>query len=252
MSPAGVLLTIDPRTQAAFGEVQVAAFTVAGLRRARPALEPSAVVAGARASLGRAFGDASGVVADARVQAWRAAMRACGLSASDVRSSAEQLARRFLRDGGVSAADPVVQIYCAVSARHLAPIGAYDAERLPDRTVTLRPADSDDAFDPIGGGASRMPLAPEVMVYAAGREVLCWAFNHRDSARTALRGDSDEALFVSESAYAVQVDAMLAAAGELRDLLAGHGCAVGELAVATAGNPSVTVTAPAPSGQEAT
>lgn len=242
---AALEVVIDPEVLERFPETQVTAFSAAGLGRARQRLAASseALVAEARAALERAFPSADAVVDDQRITGWRRAMRMCGLKAASVRSSAEQLARRLLRADGVTADDPLVQAYCAISAKHLAPIGVYDVERLPSPQVTLRTARPGDTFEPLGGKAKDMPLDPGVVVYGAGREVLCWAFNHRDSARTALQPETERALFNAEAVFAAQVPAMWAAMRELRELLAAHGAVVGELASATAAAPRAIVSA---------
>jgi DNA/RNA-binding domain of Phe-tRNA-synthetase-like protein len=236
-------LVLDGEACERFPDVQVAAFLAAGLTHGSLADVAAALIAEARESLRKRFETPAALVADARIGAWRDAMRMCGLSASDVRSSAEQLGRRLLAGGGVTAEEPLVRVYCAVSAKHLAPIGAYDVDRLPSRSVALRPARPDDVFAPLGtirDGA----LTSDVIVYAADGEVLCYAFNHRDSARSALRADTERALFVAESAFAAQRPAMVTAIEELRGLLAGDGVPVGELALVSTVRPRMRVPAP--------
>jgi DNA/RNA-binding domain of Phe-tRNA-synthetase-like protein len=236
------VLSIDQAVLERFGDVRVAAFATEDLDTARRRLasRSQALVEQVRNQLQRAFPAVDGMLADERIQGWRLAMRLSGLKASAIRSSCEQLARRSLRGDGVRSQDPVVTAYCAVSARHLAPLGAYDLDRLPTRVVTLRPARTGDLFEPIGGGRD-FPLDPRVVVYAADNQVLCWAFNHRDSVRTALLPDIEHALFVAEALYPSQVSAMLAAVEELRSLLTDHGGRVGSLAVASADTPTAKV-----------
>jgi hypothetical protein len=100
---------------------------------------------------------------------WRAAIAACGLKPSTYKSSPEQLARRFLKRGPLHTGLVLVDVYCDVATRHLAPLGGYDAGRLPGGDVRLRLADpSADEFHPLGGRDGEMPLGPDVAVYAVG------------------------------------------------------------------------------------
>lgn len=241
-------LVLDGAACERFPQLQVAVFLAERLVADSLAGAADMLVTEARERLRSRFETPAALVADARIDAWRKAMRLCGLSASDVRSSPEQLGRRLLAGGNVAADQPLVCAYCAISAKHLAPIGAYDADRLPSGSVALRPARPDDRFVPLGGPARNGALRQEVIVYAADGEVICYAFNHRDSARTALRAGTERALFVAESAFERQRPAMAAAVIELRDLLAANGVLVGELVVGSAERPRTNVSAPSRGG----
>src|SRR5215218_4122073 len=103
------------------------------------------------------------------IRDWRTAISACGLKPSTYKSSPEQRARRTLKSGPVRTGLALVDLYCEVATRHLAPLGGYDTERLPAPDIALRLALPDDAFSPLGGG--EMPLTERVAVYAAGSTV---------------------------------------------------------------------------------
>ena len=146
---------------------------------------------------------------------------------------------------GDAASLPLVDVYCDVSARHLAPLGAYDTARLPSTGVVLRLADPDaDTFHPLGAKDGEMPLTPSVAVYACGHEVICWAYNCRDSRDTCLTEDTDTGLFIGEAVTAAQQDALRAALADLAQRLTAGGAAVGSAAFAAAGTGPVPVPAP--------
>jgi len=63
-----------------------------------------------------------GIAKDPRIAAWRTAIQSSGAKPSKVRGSAEQLGRRVLRGGAITA-PPLVDLYCRCSARFLAPLG---------------------------------------------------------------------------------------------------------------------------------
>lgn len=82
------------------------------------------------------------------VRDWRRAIAACGLKPSTYKSSPEQLARRTLKSGPVRTGLALVDLYCEVATRHVAPLGGYDVARLPAPAIELRLARGDDSFSP--------------------------------------------------------------------------------------------------------
>lgn len=178
------------------------------------------------------------VVAD-----WRAAIAACGLKPSTYKGSVEQLVRRTLKSGPLHTPLPLVDVYCDVAARHLAPLGAYDVGLLPSSEIVLRLADpAVDQFHPLGAARDdEMPLTPEVAVYAAGTTVICWAYNCRDSRDTCLVADTGAGLFLGEAVTARQHEPLRAAFEDLRDRLTGAGATVGATQFASADQPSIAV-----------
>jgi len=173
------------------------------------------------------------------IRDWRTAIAACGLKPSTWKSSPEQLARRTLKSGPVRTGSALVDLYCEVSTRHLAPLGGYDVDRLPTQEIELRPARPDDTFLALGSGD--MPLADQVAVYAAGSTVLCWAYNCRDSRETCLTEDTDTGVFLGEAVSAVQHEALRVALADLAGRLSAAGATVGPVVFADAEHPDITV-----------
>lgn len=133
------------------------------------------------------------------VGVWREAYRSMGLKSSKYRSSVEQLVRRSVKDTLGSIGIPLADIYNQVSVAALAPMGAYDIDRLEDAPIELRYCEpNEDHFDPLGGQSEKFPLLQNVAVYAQGAHVLCWAINHRDAESTALAKETRRALILSE------------------------------------------------------
>ncbi|MEA3075691.1 MAG: hypothetical protein QOF60_599 [Actinomycetota bacterium] len=155
------------------------------------------------------------------IEAWRAAIAACGLKPSAFKGSAEQLIRRTLRSGPVTTGLPIVDAYCAVSTQYVAPLGAYDIERLPEPHVELRHARGTDTFKPLGNDT--MPLGPDVVVYASSNTVTCFAWNCRDSKDTCLTNTSRIGLFLGEAVTARQRIALLDALDDLHAAFANAG-----------------------------
>jgi DNA/RNA-binding domain of Phe-tRNA-synthetase-like protein len=182
------------------------------------------------------------LAADPIVADWRAAIQACGLKPSTYKSSPEQLARRVLKSGPLHTPLAVVDAYCAVSARHLAPLGAYDVSHLPSPEIHLRLARPDtDVFHPLGAKDGEMPLTPQVAVYVSADTVICWAYNCRDSRDTCLAPDTEVGLFVGEAVTERQHEPLRAALDELAGVLRGAGATVGPAVYADASTPTVAV-----------
>src|SRR3954452_530293 len=64
------------------------------------------------------------------IAAWRAAFSAFGAKPSRYPSSAEALIRRVLKGQPLPRVNALVDLYNAVSVRHLVPVGGEDADRL--------------------------------------------------------------------------------------------------------------------------
>ena len=175
------------------------------------------------------------------VRDWRAAISACGLKPSTYKSSPEQLARRTLKSGPVRTGLALVDLYCEVATRHLAPLGGYDVARLPAPAIELRLARADDVFSPLGGGD--MPLTDKVAVYAAGSTVICWAYNCRDSRDTCLTEDTDTGLFLGEAVTERQHGALRIALADVAARLAAAGAVVGPVVFADRDAPQVDIPA---------
>jgi DNA/RNA-binding domain of Phe-tRNA-synthetase-like protein len=173
------------------------------------------------------------------IKDWRSAIAACGLKPSTYKSSPEQLARRTLKSGPVQTGLPLVDLYCEVATRHLAPLGGYDVDRLPPDPIVLRLARPDDTFVPLGGGD--MPLTDQMVVYAAGSTVLCWAYNCRDSRETCLTDETEVGVFFGEAVTVRQHEALRGALEELAACLRDSGASVGEVVYADGERPLVDV-----------
>ena len=174
------------------------------------------------------------------IRDWRTAIAACGLKPSTYKSSPEQLARRTLKSGPVRTGLALVDVYCEVATRPLAPLGGYDVDRLPGPDIELRPAEpASDGFVPLGGGD--MPLTDRVAVYAAGSTVLCWAYNCRDSRETCLTEDTDTGLFLGEAVAAGQHGALRTALDDLAGRLTAAGAGVGPVVFADRDQPHITI-----------
>ena len=230
-----IALTIDDRIIRVFADVRAGGFVVDGLDRLTSVTDAIMQCSlDARMAFEQAGISLQNLTETPRIRGWRSAFKAMGIKPSTYKSSAEQLGRRILKDEHISTPLPVVSLYCAVSAKYLAPLGGYDIDRLPEQRIVLRFASPDsDSFNPLSGRKEEMPLRPDVAVYASDREVICWGFNHRDSANTCLRPETSSAVFLGEAVTREQHEPLTHALSELRELFLTHGAVAGNVVIAT-------------------
>ncbi|MES1240319.1 MAG: phenylalanine--tRNA ligase beta subunit-related protein [Acidobacteriota bacterium] len=229
---------IDPAILERFPACRVGGFLARGLAAAahRVKLEPAATLVAPLTVQGVTV---EGISEEPRIREWRRAYQESGVKPSTYKGSAEQLARRLLKGSWISTPLPLVNLYSAVSVKHLTPMGAYDVARLPEPEVVLRLPREGDVFHPRGAKPEDMPLKPTVPIYASGSEVTCWAFNHRDSSVTSLLPETEVGLFMAEAVAEVQYASLEAAFEELARDLRETGAEVGGLVFADASRPSV-------------
>lgn len=158
---------------------------------------------------------------------WRQIFAAQGLKPSQYRSSLEALMRRLTKGQAVNVGVPAVDLYNALSVSALAPMGAYDVDKLADAPIVLRYAEPlTDTFMPIGGKAEDFPLTDGIIVYAQNSDVLCWAVNHRDSDSSRVEPSSERVVFFAEGLTASQVENAEVAIVQLRAKLQSLGVTV--------------------------
>jgi DNA/RNA-binding domain of Phe-tRNA-synthetase-like protein len=242
---ARVMLTfsIDRPLFEWFPQLRVGAFMASDLGRIGPALLHDGLDtawAAAATELARRGITPDNVDTVPPIQAWRRTFEACGVMPSVYTGSVEAVVRRTLAYGREFTRVPVASLCAAVSAHHLAPLRGFDVDTLPSSSLTLRTArPQTDFFLPLDARPTDIPLDPHVVVYAAGRIVLCWSFNHRDSRQTCLADDTMRAVFFSEAIDDEQAATASAALNHLRRILIQHSVHVGPLVVADAYTPSI-------------
>lgn len=238
-------LAADPALLAAFPSLRVGGFIVEHLNVAAENLaDLSGLWAEAEEALEYLAKSPQNLLEDPRIDGWRRAISACGLKPKTFKSSPEQLVRRILKGERIDTPLPVVNAYCAVSSRYLAPLGGYDVAQLPSAEVEVRYASPrTDSFTPLAGSASAMPIMPDVAVYATGNTVLCYAFNHRDARQTALRRDTSRGVFFSEAINEAQTESATDALERLRSILEDHGAQTGPIGYASKETPVIQISA---------
>ena len=96
---------------------------------------------------------------------------------------------------------------------------------------------------PLGAAPEAFPLNPELVVHAQGARVLCWGFNTRDSAGTAVETASEEIVFVSELTESAGREAAEAAMADLAQAFSEAGGQAGETVLVSSVKPTGVIRA---------
>lgn len=152
------------------------------------------------------------------IAAWRAAFNAFGAKPSRYPSSAEALITRVLKRQALPRVNVLVDLYNAISVRHVVPLGGEDADRLQG-SLRLTIAAGGEPFDPRGDGIDVEQIAAGEVVWRDDRSVTCRRWNWRQGRRTQLTDDTTRAFFVFDRLDGLSIDELHHAADELSDLL---------------------------------
>lgn len=152
---------------------------------------------------------------------WRNAFQKFGVKAGKYRSSVEQLYRRALNGAIIQTNLPLVNLYCYVSLIHIAPMAGYDLEKVQG-DIAIRLTGEGEKFVGLGE-QHQFTSDPGVVVYADDGGIICWAWNHRDAARTSLTHQSDRVIFFADSATSDSRFRAAAAMDQLSEILTSAG-----------------------------
>lgn len=152
------------------------------------------------------------------IAAWRAAFSAMGAKPSRYPSSAEALVGRVLKGQELPRINVLVDLYNAVSVRHVVPLGGEDADRL-EGPLRLTVTAGGEPFDPRDDGTDVEHVAAGEVVWRDDRGVTCRRWNWRQGRRTQLTDDTTRAFFVFDRLDGLTVDGLHQAADELAALV---------------------------------
>jgi DNA/RNA-binding domain of Phe-tRNA-synthetase-like protein len=215
MPDAGALRAwVDPAIHARHRDYVTAVVVAAGLRNGPSDADSGGRLAAAEAGL-RARG-LTRAAEDAHLAARRQAFSAFGAKPSKYPSSAEALAARVLKGQPLPRINRLVDLYNAVSIRHLLPVGGEDSDRL-EGPLRLVIAQRGEPFDPRGDGAAVEYAAPGEAIWRDDRGVTCRRWNWRQGARTQLTEDTRSAFFVLDRLAPMSVDQLDDAVAELSE-----------------------------------
>ena len=153
--------------------------------------------------------------------AWRRAFSAFGVEPTRYRSAAEALLRRLTRQGEIPSLGALVDIGNLVSIRYALPIAVFDLREVTG-TTTVRFADGSERFTDLGSDTEQHPDPGEVIFVDEAGLVSARRWCWRQSAQSAAREGTDEALITVEGHHAGALLDVTAAVADLAALLAEH------------------------------
>jgi DNA/RNA-binding domain of Phe-tRNA-synthetase-like protein/GNAT superfamily N-acetyltransferase len=155
------------------------------------------------------------------IVAWRRAFTAFGAKPTQYRNAAEALLRRLDKHGDLPSISTLVDLGNLVSIRYAMPVAVFDLDGVAG-SITVRFARGDERFTDLGSTEVDSPEPGEV-VFVDEEDVVsarrwCW----RQSAQSATRAATTEALVVVEGQHESAEQDVAAAAADLVALLAAH------------------------------
>ena len=213
-----VRFIIEESFRSLFPEAQVGIVVAKGIDNRRGADDAQAALASAIAFAATALGE-SDITSHPAVAPWREAYRRFGVKPSRYRSSIEGLLRTA-RTGEVRGINPLVDLYNAVSLRHLLPCGGEDIDAI-EGDLRLTIAAGGEPFVLLGSTEDSPPSAGEV-VYADDAGIVCRCWNWREADRTKLTPETTRAVLVIEALPPRTLDDVLAACHDLAVMANSH------------------------------
>ncbi len=206
-------VTVDAAVAALRPEFVVLAVAVDGLQNGAGDSASEALLADADA-----FARAQADTPPAHIVAWHEAYRAFGARPQRTAPSVDALWKRA-RGGGLPRVNWLVDVYNAVSVRHLLPVGGEDLAQFAGAIRLVR-ATGAERFDTMKDGQpANDPPEPGEVVWADDAGVTCRRWNWRQGTRTRLTDASTSALFLLERLAPMPLDALDAAGHALVDAI---------------------------------
>ena len=205
-------LSVDPAVQALRPDFAVCALAVRGAGNGPGDATSDALLCDAEAFA------AAAADLPPHVAAWQDCYRAFGAKPQRTASSVEALWKRA-RAGALPRVNWLVDVYNAVSVRHVLPVGGEDLACYTGPIRLIRAA-GDEPFDSVASGQPIVEYpAPGEVVWIDGLGVTCRRWNWRQCTRTRLTEESRHVLFLLERLAPMPLAALDAAADAIADLV---------------------------------
>ena len=153
--------------------------------------------------------------------AWRRAFSAFGVPPTKYRNAAEALLRRLTKKGDIPSLNLLVDLGNLVSIRYGLPLAVFD-RRAMQGVLSVRFARGDERFTDLGATEAVHPAAGEVIFVDEAGVVFARRWCWRQSAPSAARDDTTEALITVEAQHEAAEADVQRALDDLRALLAEH------------------------------
>ena len=157
---------------------------------------------------------------DPRILAWREAYRRFGAKPKKHRCSVENMLRTILSARPTPSINPVVDLYNAISLKHVIPAGGDDLDRV-EGDIHLTIATGDERFVPLNGTDAVSPKPGEV-IYRDDDDVLCRRWNWRECDKSKLTESTTNLCLVVEGLPPFSADDVSQIASELAETVETH------------------------------
>jgi DNA/RNA-binding domain of Phe-tRNA-synthetase-like protein len=137
------------------------------------------------------------------INAWRRVFSRMGLKPTQYRCAAEALLRRFRKEGTLPRIHPLIDLCNAVSLAYAIPVAVFDVARIEEYLEVRHAAGSETylAFS----GETENPEAREVIFADNAARAHARRWTNRQSALSAVRGETAAVLIVAEAMHETAV-----------------------------------------------
>ncbi|MCB1084835.1 MAG: lysine--tRNA ligase, partial [Chlamydiia bacterium] len=136
------------------------------------------------------------LVKEPKIVDWREAYKSFGYKPSSYRCSAEALLRRVISGKGLPDINPIVNLYNLISVKYSLPAGADDLDKI-EGAIRLAEAEGGERFITLGSREEEAAAQGEI-IYRDDVEVLCKAWNWRESDKSKITNESQNISLVIE------------------------------------------------------
>jgi lysyl-tRNA synthetase class 2 len=148
---------------------------------------------------------------------WREAYKSFGYKPASYRCSAEALLRRVISDKGLPSINPIVNLYNMISVKYSLPAGADDLDKV-NGPIRLAIARGDEPFITLGSREKEIAKEGEI-IYRDDQEVLCKAWNWRESDTSKITEESQNISLVIEGLKHTSPSEIVKALNDLKTLI---------------------------------
>jgi DNA/RNA-binding domain of Phe-tRNA-synthetase-like protein len=213
-------LRVEPEIFSAFPDLVVGVVAAHGIDNGTGNVEAEAALRAAEKAVRQRFAGLT-VSEHPAIKAWRLAYRRFGAKAKNTPSSIENLVQRIVKGHSVGTVNTLVDLYNAVSLRHLLPVGGEDLDSIRGDVVLAFAGAAEPPVRLLGETEARPPHPGEV-IYRDDVSAICRRWNWKEADRTKLTPATRRAVLVIEGlppAGRPEIEAAVAdLAGQVRHL----------------------------------
>lgn len=189
-------LRVAPEIFAAFPELVLGVVAARGIANSAANAEAEAALRDAERAVRQRFAGLT-VSEHPSIQPWRLAYRRFGAKPKNTPSSIENLVQRVTKGHAIGTVNALVDLYNAVSLRHLVPVGGEDLDCIVGDVVLTFAGPAEPPVRLLGDAEPRPPHPGEV-IYKDDVSAICRRWNWKEADRTKLTAATRNAVLVLE------------------------------------------------------